>query len=301
MFKRISCLALSVMFLMGVLVQQVAAFEGQNASILDDLAALTEPDTTEEIIVPVEEEVVPEGPVVLVNDAVVDAAVPVIYESTTYVPLRAITEALRPDAVISWEGDHAAVTAENLSIEVYPNAKYIVANGRCLYLPYGVQLMDGVTLLPVRVLATAFDAQVEWDAETGNVTLIPGTGAILPAEVFYREDDLYWLSHIINAESGNQPLDGKISVGNVVLNRVCTPGFPDTIYEVIFQRNQFTPAHTGTINLEPNEESIIAAKLCLEGAVVLPDALWFNRAGISCWASRNKECIATIGNHAFYA
>ena len=61
-------------------------------------------------------------------------------------------------------------------------------------------------------------------------------------------------------------MEGKIAVGNVVLNRVNDPRFPNTVYGVVFQRNQFTPAMTGTINRTPNESSVIAAKLCLEGA-----------------------------------
>ena len=56
----------------------------------------------------------------------------------------------------------------------------------------------------------------------------------------------------------------------------------------------------GTIYDAPRDSSILAAKLCLEGAMVLPNAYWFNGVGRSCWASRNKECIAVIGGHAFY-
>ena len=119
-------------------------------------------------------------------------------------------------------------------------------------------------------------------------------------ETFYQEDELYWLSHIIYAESGNQPMAGRIAVGNVIMNRVEDSRFPNTIYGVIFQKNQFSPAQSGSIYREPSEESIIAAKLVLDGAEVMEDALYFNRAGLSCWASRNRSLIATIGNHSFY-
>ena len=301
MLKRIFCLALCMAFMLGVLVQQVTALDESDTALIAVDAVAEQPDVpaTEETEVPEEEEVVPTGPVILVGDVVVDPA-PVLYEGTTYVALRAVSQALRPDAVISWEGTHATVIAEGLSVTVYPNAKYIIANGRCLYLPHGVQLINGTTLVPIRVLAAAFDAQVDWDPETGNVTLIPGSGSICPGEQYYNENDLYWLSHIINAESGNQPLEGKIAVGNVVLNRVNNPTFPDTVYDVVFQKNQFSPVRNGSINLEPNEESIVAAKLCLDGAMILPTAYWFNGAGIPCWASSRKECIAIIGNHAFY-
>ena len=111
------------------------------------------------------------------------------------------------------------------------------------------------------------------------------------------------LSRIIYAESGNQSLDGKIAVGNVVLNRVASPRFPNTVYEVIFQRNQFTPAMTGSINRTPSAESVIAAKLCLDGANTAGDALYFVNPNMSpySWASRNRPYVATIGAHAFFA
>ena len=102
-------------------------------------------------------------------------------------------------------------------------------------------------------------------------------------------------------ESGNQPLTGKIAVANVVLNRVYNSRFPDTVYDVIFQKNQFGPASSGSIYREPNVESVIAAKLAMDGAEALDNVLFFNRAGLNCYASRNRSYVATIGGHAFYA
>ena len=101
------------------------------------------------------------------------------------------------------------------------------------------------------------------------------------SDQFYDQDALFLLSHIIYNESGNQPMTGKIAVGNVLLNRVKHPSFPNTLYEVIYQPGQFYPESTGAMEKTPN-------------------AYWFNGVGRSCWASRNKECIAVIGGHAFY-
>ena len=311
MLKRISCLALSLVFLLGVLVQQVTALEGSavaESASPEQLAAVEEPaaeeqqaDTAEDELVPDEQTNGSDGPRVLADGVVIESAAPSVYEQTTYVSLRSVTMALRPDASVTWEGDHAAVTAEGLTITIYPNKCYLVANGRYLYLPQGVRFENNNTMLPVRVLAQALDAQVQWDTNDGSIYITSGTGAIVSGDEYYNADCVYWLSHIIFAESGNQPLNGKIGVGNVILNRVKSTLFPNTIYEVIFQKNQFTPASSGSIYKEPNSESVIAAKLCLDGAVVLPNALWFNRAGCSSWASRNKSCVATIGAHSFYA
>lgn len=114
---------------------------------------------------------------------------------------------------------------------------------------------------------------VEWDGTQSTIQITSGSGPILSGEQAYQADVVYWLSRIIYAESGNQPLDGKIAVGNVVLNRVASPRFPNSVYEVIFQRNQFTPAANGSINRTPSAESVVAAKLCLDGA---------NTAGSAC-------------------
>ena len=89
-------------------------------------------------------------------------------------------------------------------------------------------------------------------------------------------------------------------MGNVVMNRLNHPRFPDTIYEVLFQKNQFTPAATGSIYREPNEESVAAAKMVMDGAQVLPTALFFNAAGLKSYAAKTRTYVATIGDHAFY-
>ena len=59
----------------------------------------------------------------------------------------------------------------------------------------------------------------------------------------------------------------------------------------------------GTIYSTPNAESVIAAKLCLDGANTVGDALYFvnPRATPGSWASRNRPYVATIGAHAFFA
>ena len=198
----------------------------------------------------------------------------------------------------------ANVVEETLNLTAFIGASCIVANGRYLYVPDQVQA--GYTpegdlasaLVPVRTLAKALGASVSW--EDGAVQISSNGEPLIPGDQFYDQDALFLLSHIIYNESGNQPMTGKIAVGNVLLNRVKHPSFPNTLYEVIYQPGQFYPESTGAMEKTPNSGSIIAAKLCLEGAMVLPNAYWFNGVGRSCWASRNKECIAVIGGHAFY-
>ena len=221
----------------------------------------------------------------------------------TYVSYWPIVQALYPDAVAVWNNGQAEVAATGLKLEIAPGAKYLVANGRYLYIPTGVKLENGTVMVPVRTLCQALGAQVTWNGAENVIEITSGSGPIASGDSYYDQEDLYWLSRIIYAESGNQPLEGKIAVGNVVLNRVASPKFPNSVYSVIFQRNQFTPASNGRIQRTPSAECVIAAKLALEGANTAGNALYFINPSItsSSWFSRNCTYVATIGAHVFFA
>lgn len=60
--------------------------------------------------------------------------------------------------------------------------------------------------------------------------------AVTSPDAPYNAVDYYWLSRIISAESQGEPLEGQIAVGNVVLNRVESDQFPDTIAGVVFDQ-----------------------------------------------------------------
>lgn len=240
----------------------------------------------------------------IVNDAALETEVAVqVCDQTTYVSYWPIVEALYPDAVAYWEGNHAVVQASGLTMNICPTSTYLEVNGRYLWVPDGFRMSGQVILVPVRVLGQALGATVTWDGAANTVRIQSGSGPIASGSQVYQSDVVYWLSRIINAESGNQPLEGKIAVGNVVLNRVASSIFPDTVYEVIFQRNQFTPVSNGSIYKTPNAESVIAAKLCLEGVNTAGNSLYFVNPRVSpnSWASRNRPYVATIGAHAFFA
>ena len=224
-------------------------------------------------------------------------------DGTTYVSYGAILFALYPDATAVWANGRAEVTAEGLTMYLKPGAKYIEANGRCLYVPGGLRSQDGMILVPVRTLCQALGAEAVWDSATGTVNITAVSGPIVSGDSYYDAEDLDLLSRLIYAESGNQPLEGKIAVGNVVLNRVASPKFPNSVYSVIFQRNQFTPASNGRIQRTPSAECVIAAKLALEGANTAGNALYFINPSItsSSWFSRNCTYVATIGAHVFFA
>lgn len=121
----------------------------------------------------------------------------------------------------------------------------------------------------------------------------------------YNEEDLYWLSRIVYAESRGESYEGKLAVANCVLNRVKSSIYPNTVYGVIFDRNygvQYQPVANGTIYNTPDEDSIKAAKEALGGKNIIGECLFFFNpvTAQNFWISENREYYTTIGNHAFY-
>ncbi|MFU0800520.1 MAG: N-acetylmuramoyl-L-alanine amidase [Xylanivirga thermophila] len=118
--------------------------------------------------------------------------------------------------------------------------------------------------------------------------------------------DIYWLSRIIHAEACGESYVGKVAVGNVILNRVKSSAFPNTIYNVVFEYYggipQFSPVADGSIYNTPNSESIRAAQDAYNGSRPVGDALYFfNPAKAEGkWIVNNKTYVAKIGQHAFY-
>lgn len=220
-----------------------------------------------------------------------------LLNGTTRVSLREIALALCPEAEAELEEGSLTVTGEGFALTAKVGCKYFEVNGRPLYVAEGLGEDEaGGPMAPVRTLAAALGAQVGWD---GRVLLTTGGEPLESADTFYNATDLDLISRVIMHESGNQSLEGKIAVGNVILNRVNDTGrsFPDTVKGVLDQKNQF-PGATKVSYV--NRESLVAAKLALEGVMIVPGACWFNRKGLTCWASRNKNKVATIGNHDFY-
>lgn len=236
------------------------------------------------------------------------------YEGTTftfhdsaYVSLREFACTV-DNAVVTWDDAHATATVEtdSLQLTATDEASYIDANGRILWCEKGIFTQDGVLYVPLQPIAKAFGFDVAYDQGSHTTTLTRLRGAIMPDEDFYDEDDLYWLSKIIHAESQGEPLRGKLAVGSVILNRVDSDEFPDTIYDVIFDNEngvQFSPTVDGGIEQTPGEESILAAKICLENHRLSDEILYFLNEAMATnfWIVENCSYILSIGCHDFYA
>ena len=231
----------------------------------------------------------------------------VIWRDITFVPLRKFCN-LFDGCSFSWDGKTNTATVKTdsgMTLIIQSGALYIWANGHYFYTVEAVQNWGGSLYVPIRPLARAFNATLNWNNSLRAVELRSSAGKPMVAWANYNEDDLYWLARIISAESKGEPLKGQIAVGNVVLNRVRHKSYPNTIYGVIFDRKhgtQFSPVSFGTIYQKPTESAIIAAKICLEGYSISDTALFFMNPRIATnnWISKNRPYAFTIGNHDFY-
>ena len=231
----------------------------------------------------------------------------VIWNSVTYVPLRKFCT-LFDDCSFSWNGSTntaTVTTAHGMTLIIKAGALYIYANGHYFYTVGAVQNWGGSLYVPIRPLARAFDSALAWNASARRTELTSPKGAPAVSWANYKSDEVYWLSRIISAEAAGEPFLGQIAVGNVVLNRVRSKSYPNTIYGVIFDRKhgtQFSPVSYGTIYREPTASAVIAAKICLEGYSISDSALFFMnpRIATSNWISKNRPYAFTIGRHDFY-
>ena len=228
-------------------------------------------------------------------------------DGVTYVPMFAFADWLG-NFTYSYtdNGATAIVEGENLIITAHEGDLFIIANGRYFYTGREVISFGGTTYVPILPMTKALNSKVTWSDSTGGFVVRNGDTRLLKtAAQVYREDHVFWLARIITAEAQGEPLKGKMAVGNVVLNRVNSPDYPNTIYSVIFDKRygtQFSPVDNGTIYNTPTEESIIAAKMCLEGYTISDSILYFVNPKLApnSWAANNRPYAFTIGNHAFF-
>lgn len=118
------------------------------------------------------------------------------------------------------------------------------------------------------------------------------------SDVTFADGDLYLLANLIYCEAGGEPYEGKLAVGAVVINRVLSSVYPDTVLGVIYQKKQFSPVGSGRLALaldvnKANTDCYRAAEEAMSGLSNVGNCVYFRTpidglTGIS------------IGGHIFY-
>ncbi|MEK4116595.1 cell wall hydrolase [Paenibacillus sp. FSL W8-0919] len=117
-------------------------------------------------------------------------------------------------------------------------------------------------------------------------------------------EELLLLQKIVMAEAEGEPYEGKVAVANVVLNRLRSANFPDTITEVIYQKHQFSPVANGRLKrVNPNEETIKSVNAALHGHKAVQDDTYFFlslKLAQDLTVHHSRTFVKKIGNHSFY-
>ncbi len=115
-----------------------------------------------------------------------------------------------------------------------------------------------------------------------------------------KNSDLYLLAKTIHAEARGEPYTGQVAVGAVILNRVKSSKFPNSVSGVVYQRGAFTAVADGQINLEPNQSAYNAARDAINGWDPTYGCLYYYNpaTATSAWIWSLKVTV-TIGKHSF--
>ncbi len=142
--------------------------------------------------------------------------------------------------------------------------------------------------------ATAAALGVTLTSSGGGATTTSSTSASIVSS------DHRLLSKLVYAEARGEPYKGQVAVAAVVLNRVRSSSFPNTISGVIYQKNAFSCVPNGSINNTPDSSAIRAARDAMNGWDPTGGCLYFYnpRATSDRWI-RSRTVKTVIGNHSF--
>lgn len=115
------------------------------------------------------------------------------------------------------------------------------------------------------------------------------------------KNNLYLLARLVYGEARGEPYKGKVAVAAVVLNRIESSSFPNTMSGVIYQSGAFSVVDDGQINLSPNQECINAARDAMNGWDPTGGCLYYyNPAKTTNKWMLSHKVVMKIGNHAFF-
>lgn len=198
---------------------------------------------------------------------------------SAYAPLRVVAEAMHVG--VGWR-------AEDRAFDVRTEEPYSVASG------------DTLASIAEEHGTTAQELKIRNGLESDAVEAGQRLKVLMPQFADPAAVDAALLAKIVEIEAGNEPYEGKLAVANVVLNRVHSGKFPDTIRGVIFAPGQFPPAGKGMLETETaSGDSLKAAQAALSGENNVPGALYFFNPKLEPDKARKVDAVKKIGSHLF--
>jgi len=174
--------------------------------------------------------------------------------------------------------------------------------GKPLAVALGVAVLSGTALVP---FASAPPARAQAIEAQPAIVLPAPLPAVTEAEApppvaAIDPDELDCLAKVVLHEAGNQSRTGQLAVAQVVMNRVRSPRFPDTVCDVVMQRGQFFNVHAYNPRRDSRWHTAVEiARDALTGASgpVIGRALFFHAASARAF---NRTRVGRIGDHVFY-
>ena len=116
----------------------------------------------------------------------------------------------------------------------------------------------------------------------------------------FSSSDVYLLARTIYAEGRGEPYTGQVAIGAVILNRIRSSAFPNTVSGVVYQKHAFTAVSDGQINLTPNDTAMRAARDAINGWDPTGGALYYYNPAVatSAWIF-DRQTVTVIGKHVF--
>ena len=207
--------------------------------------------------------------------------VDVIYQSETY-------------PVLTEKTDWVKINIEDDGVKGYVLKEYVKLK---------ITFKEAITIEEEQALAKA---EADKKVNSSNSS----TQTVQQASTSHTTDEVKLLACLIQAEAGNQSYEGKLAVGNVVLNRVKSGKYPNSISKVIYQPGQFTVVSSGSLskqlnnygnyNTNSHKLSIQAAKDALAGKNNIGGRLYFNGYRAAINAGKGGSSSVKIGDHLFW-
>ena len=150
------------------------------------------------------------------------------------------------------------------------------------------------------------NVETEIPAEEPDPTLVVEEGTD-KKNIYLKIEEYNVLLRIVEAEAGGEDITGKMLVANVIMNRVQNGRFPNTVTEVVYQKNangkaQFSPTVNGRIDsVNVSQETVDAVERVLNGEDSSNGALYFRSVHSSgTWHDNALRRVVEHGNHIFY-
>ncbi len=215
-------------------------------------------------------------------------------EGRLFVPLRPFAEAF--GGVLEWNPEQGVtwVYAGDQTYVFGPNVNKQKTESGDLPLETQAYYNEGTLLVELRAFVSLFEAQIAYDKDAHTIQIIR-EGAKLPdayigkapEKMTYTEKDVITLARLVHIESQGGSLFRSLAVANVVVNRVKSSKFPNSINAVVYQHGQFPPTRRASFNdIQPTPNALRAAKLALEGYNNIGNCLYFNHRPFS-WKNKS--------------